>query len=349
MRFTRVPPQGPDEIKEAVLADLDALSAGLRVVASAIPVPERGTIDLMAADDRGRLALISFALEAGHESVGLAVSQWEWATSSLGVLRALASGLGLDLSVEPRLLLVSASATEAARRLAGFIERPEIELYEATLVASGDHHGVLLEQVSAITLPPAGNAAGIDPVLDCLPAGEARSLMRRILEELRDTAVDGSPLDAAGLEGGVAIRRQGRLVGVVVAMESRVRTILIDEARVLDVEGDAGCRAAVSLLTKTARPEARKSPRTGVAGAGTSSPADGAGARGLTASLTPDEIAEFERISGPVEDRSSQTHPDETHQRSEGHGGHETRETGTGAQPQEPTGLQAMRSRFVEN
>ncbi|HZI92901.1 MAG TPA: hypothetical protein VFE84_01550, partial [Patescibacteria group bacterium] len=62
--------------------------------------------------------------------------------------------------------------------------------------------------------------------------------------------------------------------------------------------------------------------------------------------LTPDEIAEFERISGPVEDRSSPIHSDGTHQV---HQGHETRETGPAAQPQESSGLEAMRSRFVEN
>src|SRR5262245_32820920 len=92
VRFTRVLPADLNDLKTAVLDDLESLATGLAVIARSIPVPGRGEIDLLAADGRGRLALISIAVDATAASLGEAVSRWDWVVAHLGVLRQLMSG-----------------------------------------------------------------------------------------------------------------------------------------------------------------------------------------------------------------------------------------------------------------
>src|SRR5262249_27829015 len=159
-------------LRSAVQDDMESLSPGLRLLAASVPVLQHGAIDLLGCDPRGRLALIGFDLEVGAESVGRAVARWDRVTSDLAMLRALAPGAGIDFGSEPRLLLVAASPTDEARRLAGLIGRPEVELYVATLIALDERRGVLLERTAAIAPPPAGGQNGIDPILSALPAGE---------------------------------------------------------------------------------------------------------------------------------------------------------------------------------
>ena len=89
MRFTRIAPESPDELREAILEDLEALSPGMRCVATRVPVAGRGVIDLFASDERGRLAVVSFCLDADPGAVARTVDQWDWTMANMGLLRAL--------------------------------------------------------------------------------------------------------------------------------------------------------------------------------------------------------------------------------------------------------------------
>lgn len=299
---------------------MDSLSPGLRVLAGSVPIPQHGVIDLLAADQRGRLALVSFSLEAGHDTVGQAVARWGWATSHLGALRALAPTTGLDFSVEPRVLVIAARATDEARRLAGFIAHPEVELFVATLIAADDRRGILLERAAPFSPPSLGGPPGIDPILSAVPAGEARSLMRRILEEIRDLRFEGEPLRAVGILGGVDLMLPGRLVASLIGTPGGMQVRLVDGQQVLVVDGDAGCRAAVGMVLASAGAEPKATPAAATASAGMTIPIQPA------AALTAEEIAEFEKIAGPVE-----------------------REARPAGQTHTPAPVRVMGARFVEN
>ena len=300
-------------------------------------MPGVGVIDLLAADGRGRLTLVSFCLEAGDETIGRAVAQWNWAASHLEPLRLFAPAIGLDLGVEPRIVVVAARATEAARRLAGFVVRPEIELFEATLMAAGDRRGVLIERATVLAPPPAAGVTGADPSLAALPAGEARSLMRRILEEIRDMKFDGEAMQAATIDGGVDLVLAGRPIASLISLATDLEVRLVDRSQVLRVDGDPTCRAAVALVAEAARtgsPTLTVRPAASVAAPVSRPSPEASSAPGLAAALTPEEIAEFEKIAGSLETRSEP--PRE-------------REGRTPAPPQEPPPVRVMRTRFVEN
>src|SRR5262249_57690270 len=107
--------------------------------------------------------LMGCAVELSDDGVGVSISQWDWMMSSLAALRVLMPAGGLDLSAEPRVLLVAAEATDGARRLAASISRPDIELIRATPIAAGDRRGVLIEPFPALLAAAAGPPPGAAP------------------------------------------------------------------------------------------------------------------------------------------------------------------------------------------
>lgn len=325
MRFTRQLPKTADELKRYVLADPESLAPGFKTIAQEIPLPDRGSIDLLAADGRGRLAVVSFCLEADHAAIGRAVSQWDWVVSNLGALRTLIPAAGLDLTLEPRAFVAAGHATEGARRLAAAVTRPHVEILETWIVSFGDRKGVLVERAAPATPPRA--ATGLDPVLAGVPAGESRSLIRRILEELRDVRVEGQILQPVGIDADVDLLVGGRVVASIVAAPSGVEVRRYEGASTHRVANDADCREAVEFLLAASRergiPDARTADR-GRSEAG--SPA---------AALTSEEIAEFERIA-----RGEPARPDR---------GRQEREADRRVPRHEGPPVGVARPRFVEN
>jgi hypothetical protein len=284
VRLATVTPASSEELREAVLADLDALSPGMRAVAASIPIAGRGAIDLLAADEHGGLALVSFHLEADPEAVARAVDQWEWIAANLGLLRALVPVVGLDLSRQPRLLLVAGAISGETLRLAACLAEPDIEIHEATLVSAGGARGVLLRRARAAG--PIAAAAGIDPALAGLPAGEARSLMRRVIEELKGPREDGHGIAPEAIAGGVDLRREGRVFASLISTPRGVELRLFDPARSLPITDDAQCRDAARAISGAS---------SGVTDRG-GAPEIADSRAPARAALTTEEIAEFGRL-----------------------------------------------------
>lgn len=295
MRLTKLQPTSPDELKRALLEDIEALGAGLRIIASGIPAGDRGVIDILAADQRGRLILGLFRLEAGHETVGAAIEAWDWTMQNLGLLRALMPGAGVDLGLEPALLLAASRIPDASRRLAGRIRRPEIDLMVVTLVDAGERRGVLVDRVAPLS--PGLDLQALDPELAALPPGEARSLMRRILEELRDVRVEGQAFHPIGVDGDVDLMLGGSVVASVLASGGSVQVRRYGGCEQMRVTTDDQCRQAVRFLLETVS-EAPRHGRPATPDSSLDSRASEPTATTLVAdALTAEEIAEFEIIA----------------------------------------------------
>lgn len=297
MRFTRRIPAGPEELRAEVLADPESLAPGLRVVATSLPLGDRGILEALAADGRGRLALLAFSLDAGQETVARAIDQWDWVITHLPALRAFSPPPGVDLASEPRLLLVAHRVGAAARRLAFTIRRPEIEMFEASLIGAGDQRGILVERAGADR--PAGTAApsGIDPVLADVPSGASRSIIRRILEELRDHRAGGERFQPVGVDSDIDLLVGGRVVASLLATPTGVEVRRFENAETRRVDTDDACREAVAFII-----EASRRPAPGEATVPRAArPAPAAPQGAAAGALTPEEIAEFEKITATVE------------------------------------------------
>ena len=297
MRFTRIHPASAEEIGNLVREEIESLGPGLRPITGGVPISGLGAIDLLAADERGRLVLVLFSIEADPAAVSLALDQWEWAVCNPGVLRALAPPAGVDLSVPPRLMLVSSRLTDSGRRLAAYIARPEVELFQATLLAAGSQRGALVERAVSSPTPHASDAAGAEPVLGCVPAGHARSLARRVLEELRDHRLGGEAVEPVGVPGVVDLQVSGRAIASIVPAGEGIEIRSFENVASRAVSSDADCRRAVSfLLDEHVRAAGDAAPRASVPVMISGAQPRGAASTEMAAALTREEIAEFEKL-----------------------------------------------------
>jgi hypothetical protein len=246
VRLIRLTPATPQQIRDLVLDDPSSIVASARTLARDVPVPGCGVLDLIAAEPGGRLTLVSFHPEVGAAELALALARWDWAAANLPALRAL-GGLGdADLTRDPRLVLVAPSISDDARRLAGRLPHPPIEILAASLVKAGETTAVLVEPVAGIGAP-APAAASVDPDLVALPPGPERSLLRRVVEELREKST------VSPLSGGVDVSREGRRLGSLVCTPAGVEARLAD-GRVESVTTDEDCRRVAALLSSAASP-----------------------------------------------------------------------------------------------
>lgn len=332
MRFTRLTPSSSDELRDAILEDLESLVPGMRCVATRVPVSGRGVIDLYAADERGRLAVVSFCLEASPDAIAHVVDQWDWTVANMGLLRALVSVTGLDLTLSPRVILVCESISETVRRFAACLPAPGVEIFEATIVAAGERRGLLIDRLTTDPAPvPAGSV--IDTALEAIASDETRALTRRLLEELRATTEAGVPFTLVPLTGAFDIRRDGKDVASLGATAAGLTVRWIDPAHVMRISDDTGCGEAVRhLASGVVRPEPPPMAQTRNI---SSAPA--------AAALTPEEVAEFERLRSDP-DALKGAEPDKPHagERARAEARHEI-------DPNEPPAVRVLRTGFMEN
>ena len=283
MRFTWTIPASADDLKAMLRADLDTLSPGLRVLTANVPLAGLGTIDALAVDGRGRPALIIMDLVADGARLDAALAQWEWAATNIAFLAHLAPQIGLDPTQAPRLMIAATRIEEAVQRVAACLQRPEIELYEVTMVAAGEQRGVLARRLDV--KPVAAPAGTIDPLMAPSLTAEARSLLRRVAEELRDLSSGGRPITLQPLVGGIDVSVEGRHLGAIVATPAGVEARRPVSQASMPVGDDAACRQAVAFLLPAPQPA--------VSFAAPERPTTS----GPAAALTPEEIAEFEGMA----------------------------------------------------
>ncbi len=285
MRFVRILPEKEDDLKQEVLRDPALLAPGLRALSTSVPIGKQTKIDLLAVDERGTPVIALFCLEAGAEEVGLVLEQWEWAASNLPALRGLIGVEGVDATAAPRLMIIASAATEPARRLARRIRNPWIEIFEVTLLEGGEMRGLLVEPAPRPSQVLA-EGSGADPVLGTFPPGPARSLMRRILEELGQARPREQAAVAAATPESVDILVGDQPIASLVGREDGVEVRRFDGLPRRRVTGDRGCREAVSFLLEAASP----------AGARPAGWKAGEPQRATAASLSREELEEFRRI-----------------------------------------------------
>ncbi|MFQ5701733.1 MAG: hypothetical protein ACE5HU_07815 [Acidobacteriota bacterium] len=302
MRLTRMVPGSDADLLRVVLADPESLCPGLRVLATGIPLPGQGTIDALGKDQHGAIVLLLVRLEAGAPAVGQAAAQYKWLTSNLPALRCIMGPGALDADGEPRVTLAAHRVSREAILLIEHMAHPAIEVRQVTMVSSGAQRGFVTTRVAAEE-----GAASVEPApaeatgeLGPRPTGaspaddESRSLLRRILEEIRSEHGEDDAIVTDRSVSGADLLRAGRLIATMRPVPGGVRIRRIRQLRDWTVHTDRQCHAAVRSLFDA--PLVADQP-----------PAQGEPAAALAGEISPDsiavtaeEVAEFRRLSAPA-------------------------------------------------
>jgi hypothetical protein len=134
----------------AALKSMDGvLESGLRVIDFGIPCAPCGEIDLLAIDRTNQLAIIDFELTVGDEILVRGLGHFDWMVANLPNVRRMFRGQAINISLEPRLLLLAPHFSSRLRCAARQIQRPRIDWVRYTWVDVSGQPGVLLEALPA--------------------------------------------------------------------------------------------------------------------------------------------------------------------------------------------------------
>jgi hypothetical protein len=143
---TRVTRQRVDE---AVREQTSAIAEGLRILDRGIPCAPCGEIDFLAVDRMGHLVVIDIDTTPADELLIRGLAHFDWVVGNVPNLRRMYRGQTINLSLQPRLLLLAPQFSARVRCAARQIASPEIDWIRYHVVESGNRTGVLFER-----LPP---------------------------------------------------------------------------------------------------------------------------------------------------------------------------------------------------
>jgi hypothetical protein len=152
--FTTYEPSSEKELHEIIEKELDGLEVGLSLLKYEFTT-ETGIADFLCVDSGGRLAIIEVKL---HEDENILFQGLRY-FSSINKIRYNISALYPEKKIlpehQPRLILVAERFSDSVKWLSTLV-KPEVELYEYTVVVSPDNQkGIIYHSVDLpVTVEP---------------------------------------------------------------------------------------------------------------------------------------------------------------------------------------------------
>jgi hypothetical protein len=161
-----IPPLPRTELRAALRRNHAALDPSFRMLAEDL-LGAGSTIDLVASDPAGRVALILIGDEGGdRELLTRGIAQRAWVMPRLRDWMQLAPSLGLQLDAPVRLSLVCPAYAAETLAAAAALGRDVVELFVYRCVQNGASSSVLVERVGEADVarqPPAAATASQPP------------------------------------------------------------------------------------------------------------------------------------------------------------------------------------------
>ena len=137
-------------IDEAVRDHAEAIEEGLRILDRGIPCAPCGEIDFLAVDRKNQLAVIDVETAPADELLIRGLSHFDWIVGNVANLRRMYRGQPINLSLQPRILLLAPQFSTRVRSAARPIASPEIEWIRYHVVEARGQTGVLFERLPAL-------------------------------------------------------------------------------------------------------------------------------------------------------------------------------------------------------
>ncbi|MGA1794370.1 MAG: hypothetical protein ACMUIL_00810 [bacterium] len=118
--------------------------------------PQRGTIDILAADTEQRPYLVTIGYINIEEGLIRCLTGYRWFKENLTILKRVFSRQEIDFDLPVNLVLIAEQVIPEASRLAQDISKVPISIFRYTCFGSKDDPLIHLEQLDGQPLPPTG-------------------------------------------------------------------------------------------------------------------------------------------------------------------------------------------------
>jgi hypothetical protein len=134
------------ELKAVISEGMANIEEGVRIIDQDMPVPSLGAVDLVAEDVRGRLVLITFAVNVDPDALGNSLIRADWALHSLDLLGHMYSR---DFPQEVRSWHMVESVTAEAASLLSRMEHSPVEVFICEGVDLGEEKWLVVRRYDA--------------------------------------------------------------------------------------------------------------------------------------------------------------------------------------------------------
>jgi hypothetical protein len=138
-----------DELATLLKEFAGALEEGLTLIDSALPCPPCGEIDLLGLNRAQQLTIIDFDTTGGEGLLLRGLGHEDWVARNLPIVRRLYSGLGIDHSLPPALMLVAPQFPPLLKSAARQVTRPTIKWVRYYAVESSAGLGIFFERLES--------------------------------------------------------------------------------------------------------------------------------------------------------------------------------------------------------
>jgi hypothetical protein len=136
-----------DRLAAALTESVAVLEDGLRVIDANVPCEPFGDVDLVAVDAMNHLVLIDFDPASGDALLLRGMGHFDWSVRNAAIVRRMYQGHAVDLSQQPRLVLVAPRFSPLVRRVARLLARPQIVWKRFIAVDVAGRTGILFDEV----------------------------------------------------------------------------------------------------------------------------------------------------------------------------------------------------------
>lgn len=122
-----------------------AIESGLTLIDENVPCTPWGAVDLIAIDRDGRFTIIDFETESDDRLLLRGIGHFSWVVQNMLIVRRMYSGQAIELSAQPRVLLLAPDFSMRFRGVARQLERPRLECVRYHLVDVLSNLGLFVE------------------------------------------------------------------------------------------------------------------------------------------------------------------------------------------------------------
>lgn len=146
--FQEIDIEREPELREMLASDPEIIEKGLTVLKQEYPT-ESGPIDLLCADDEGRLCVVELKVDQDDTMLLQALRYYDWVYTNRDRIKEMFKEKTIDSNKEPKVILIARDFSETLVKSAKYIT-PRIDLYSYKYLQSSktNEKGLLLIPVT---------------------------------------------------------------------------------------------------------------------------------------------------------------------------------------------------------
>lgn len=205
--------------KEAELEDLiikkylDGIENGLKLIKNQIRT-DSGPLDILCVDEDGTLAIIELKIIESDDALVQSLRYLDWVNKNSDRIKewTISKNLNIDVSKQPRVILIAPSFSETIRRIIKYLD-VDTDLFEYNCIKIGEEKGLVFKRVETEEMPAVvREPTSVDNWLNYFADEPLKELCRSIIERVKSISPE---IEVKAQKNYFGFYYRNRLLGII--------------------------------------------------------------------------------------------------------------------------------------